>query len=544
MHQLSHPETNQAKPVPSTSRLAKLHTSNKPLSKPYFVPTVPVSPKLGRQEGIRRFKPPVPFLAKKSTKELTEPHEFHFHSDERAKQRDLFEQSIKRREQEQAHKERATLLEKVICVAAWFRRFEYSFRFYSNNIVLLWQLFKQEREERRKTHEQLEKKYRARPIKHYRPIVIHKATQPLTKPVSPMIGEKRKRHEMEMKYQEQQQEREQWEARLMEQQQQEAQISLQNQQRHQQQQRQQRNSSPSQGQAQSSGSSRARDESELYPQFEMAKILQEQQRALKDQLVQHELKQLDLANSTNASIHQPPIRLSFPLDPEITAHQSNPLSSRSGSQKNVENDTHISDSSVSLSQLPARISGSGIASSNRISNEHTRVQADTRRVSGDRTTLRSRLSDQARQSLINRAQSRRSLEGGNTTSSVSGPYFPFSRSLVPSAPLLTPPTLPEPSTRTEPTAPPQPKVDTTDREREDRRRSGSFIPVDQVGPSRDNNPRPHKLSPLKRPLARAQMASKAIKTSAVDSRDRDERLGRSQGVVIEHTLTLSDLNSE
>ncbi|KAG0344376.1 hypothetical protein BG005_001866 [Podila minutissima] len=66
----------------------------------------------------------------------------------------------------------------------------------------------------------------------------------------------------------------------------------------------------------------------------MAKILQEQQRALKDQLVQHELKQLDLANSTNASIHQPPIRLSFPLDPEITAHQSNPLSSRSGSQKN------------------------------------------------------------------------------------------------------------------------------------------------------------------------------------------------------------------
>ena len=55
---------------------------------------------------------------------------------------------------------------------------------------------------------------RARPIKHYQSIVIHKATRLLTKPVSPMIGEKRKRHEMEMKYQEQQQEREQWEARL------------------------------------------------------------------------------------------------------------------------------------------------------------------------------------------------------------------------------------------------------------------------------------------------------------------------------------------
>ncbi|KAF9307676.1 hypothetical protein BG003_000383, partial [Podila horticola] len=178
-----------------------------------------------------------------------------------------------------------------------------------------------------------------------------------------MIGEKRRRHEMEMKYQEQQQEREQWEARLLEQQQQEAQISLQNQQKHQQQQQQQQrtNSPPRQGQAQSSGSSsKARDESELYPQFEMAKILQEQQRALKDQLVQHELKQLDLANSTNASIHQPPIRLSFPLDPEITAHQANPLPSRSGGQRKVEDDTHVSNSSVSLSQLPARKSGSGV----------------------------------------------------------------------------------------------------------------------------------------------------------------------------------------
>ncbi|KAG0010956.1 hypothetical protein BGZ81_002473, partial [Podila clonocystis] len=259
----------------------------------------------------------------------------------------------------------------------------------------------------------------------------------------------------------------------------------------------------------------------------MAKILQEQQRALKDQLVQHELKQLDLANSTSASIHQPPIRLSFPLDPEITAHQANPLPLRSGNQRNVEDDTQVSDSSVSLSQLPARISGSGITSSTRISNEHTRVQADTRRASGDRTTLRSRLSDQAKQSLINRARSRRSLEGGNTPSvPVSGPYFPFSRSLVPSAPLFTP-TLPESSTRTEPTAPLQPKVDNVDKEREDRRRSGSFIPMDPVGSSRDS-PRPHKLSPHKRQLARAQIPSKAINTSTVDSRDRDERLGRSQ----------------
>lgn len=337
---------------------------------------------------------------------------------------------------------------------------------------------------------------------------------------------------MEMKYQEQQQEREQWEARLLEQQQQEAQISLQNQQKHQQQQQQQQrtNSPPRQGQAQSSGSSsKARDESELYPQFEMAKILQEQQRALKDQLVQHELKQLDLANSTNASIHQPPIRLSFPLDPEITAHQANPLPSRSGGQRKVEDDTHVSNSSVSLSQLPARKSGSGVTSSNRMSNEHTRVQADTRRVSGGRTTLRSRLSDQARQGLINRARSRRSLERGNSTSAdVSGPYFPLSRSLVPTAPLLTPSTLSGPPAQTELKAPLQARIDNTEKEREDRRRSGSFIPMDLGEPSRDTNSRLHKLSPLKGLLARTQIPSKAT-----ESRE-----------VIEHTLTLSDLNFE
>lgn len=371
---------------------------------------------------------------------------------------------------------------------------------------------------------------RARPIKHYQPIVIHKATRPLTKPVSPMIGEKRKRHEVEMKYQEQQQEREQWEARLLEQQQQEAQISLQTHQKHQQQQHQR--SPPSQGRAQSLGSSRTRDESELYPQYEMAKILHEQQKALKDQLVQHELKQLDLANSTYASIHQPPIRLSFPLDPEITARQANPLPSHSESHgRNIVDDTHESDSSVSLSQLPARVSGSGNMSNNRISDEHARVHTDTRRVSGDRTTLRPRLSD-ARQSLINRAS--RSFEGGKTTTPIggSGAYFPFSRSLVPSAPPVTSLTN---LTRTEP-IPLQPRVD-DDREREDRRRSGSFVPMDQdaSNPSRDNLQRPHKASPLK-------TQSRAIPSKATSSTDQDERLGHS-GVVIEHTLTLSDLNS-
>ena len=270
----------------------------------------------------------------------------------------------------------------------------------------------------------------------------------------------------------------------------------------------------------------------MYPQYEMAKILHEQQKALKDQLVQHELKQLDLANSTYASIHQPPIRLSFPLDPEITARQANPLPSDSESHgRNIVDDTHESDSSVSLSQSPARVSGSGNMSNNRISDEHARVHTDTRRVSGDRTTLRPSLSD-ARQSLINRAS--RSLERGKTTTPIggSGAYF-FSRSLVPSAPPVTSLTN---LTRTEP-MPMQPRVD-DDREREDRRRSGSFVPMDQgaSNPSRDNLQRPHKASPLK-------TQSRAIPSKATSSTDQDERRLGHSGVVIEHTLTLSDLNS-
>ena len=275
---------------------------------------------------------------------------------------------------------------------------------------------------------------RARPIKHYQPIVIHKATRPLTKPVGPMIGEKRKRHEMEMKYQEHNRSASNGRLATGAAAARGADIAT--------------NtpktsttttpgSPPSQGRAQSLGSSRTRDESELYPQYEMAKILHEQQKALKDQLVQHELKQLDLANSTYASIHQPPIRLSFPLDPEITARQANPLPSHSESHgRNIVDDTHESDFSVSLSQLPARVSGSSNMSNNRISDEHARVHTDTRRVSGDRTTLRPSLSD-ARQSLINRASRR--LERGKTTTPIggSGAYFSFSRSLVPSAPPVT-----------------------------------------------------------------------------------------------------------
>ncbi|KAF9404306.1 hypothetical protein BGZ94_004256, partial [Podila epigama] len=281
-----HSETHGGVKIPATSRLAGLaplglSKTTQP-SKTHFVPTVPISPKLGRQEGIRRFRPPVPFLAKKSTKELTAPQAFHFHSDERAKLRELFDQS--------------------------------------------------EREQRRQTHEQLERTYKARPIKHYQPIVIHKSERPLTKPISPMIGEKRKRYKMEKKYREQEKERERWEAQLKDQQQLEAEMSAK--------QRQERARKSVNGG--SGGSSHIghtghgelgaiRDGHDLYPSFEQAKILQEQQETLKNQLIQHELKQLDLANSTHASIHQPPIRLSFPLDPEIKAHQADPFPSPSAS---------------------------------------------------------------------------------------------------------------------------------------------------------------------------------------------------------------------
>lgn len=66
-----------------------------------FVPTIPISPKLGRRVPVPSLRP-THFVLRKSTKELTQPHEFQFHSDQRAKEREMYErqQAARKRQQE------------------------------------------------------------------------------------------------------------------------------------------------------------------------------------------------------------------------------------------------------------------------------------------------------------------------------------------------------------------------------------------------------------------------------------------------------------
>ncbi|KAG0310854.1 hypothetical protein BGZ97_012269 [Linnemannia gamsii] len=166
-----------------------------------------------------------------------------------------------------------------------------------------------EREERMRLRESLERTFRARPITHYQPTVIHKATRPLTKPVSPMIGEKRKRYEMEQQYLEQQRQDEEH------QEQQEHQQFGQSQNQH----TEHYNdiiASPTKGSV---------PDQEIYRAFEEAKLLQARKQALQQQLTEQERRQVVLANSARATIHQPPIRLSFPMDPETEALQADEI---------------------------------------------------------------------------------------------------------------------------------------------------------------------------------------------------------------------------
>ncbi|KAF9118405.1 hypothetical protein BGW39_001214 [Mortierella sp. 14UC] len=166
-----------------------------------------------------------------------------------------------------------------------------------------------EREQRMRMRESMERTFKARPITHYQPTVIHKATRALTKPVSPMIGEKRKRYEMEQQFLEQQRQEEEYEHN---QQQQEQQLGYS---------QGQRNETYHGTDAISSPTSGSVPDYEVYRSFEEAKILQAQQQALQQQLTAQERRQVVLANSSRATIHQPPIRLSFPMDPETEALQ-------------------------------------------------------------------------------------------------------------------------------------------------------------------------------------------------------------------------------
>ncbi|CAO3570288.1 unnamed protein product [Mortierella alpina] len=484
------------------------------LKKAHFVPTVPISPKFGRRVPVRSLRP-TQFLLKKSTKELTQPHEFRFLSGERAKAREsLDQQSVRRREQE---------LEYLRQKTARVNRM-------------------------REQRESLERTFRARPIKHYAPITIHKATRPLTKPVSPMIGEKRKRHEMEVQHQEQQHERERFDLQQEQWQQQfEEEHRLYEQ-----------------------------KEQQMYRQFEEAKILQEEQQRLQQQLSKQERRQVELANSAHATIHQPPIRLSFPMDPRTQDIQEG------GDSHNLRQEAERERSLDMSRQQPrqqAPMQAQSDAQVDTMRAENDRLSRELRRISLEASrrssggTHRSRLSDY-------------SSHGGGSE------YYPFTRSQAPtgSSPDATPAVRMAPSSSSTPsisssaaattsattsantpmTAPVTSNatsaaghvpassatiassahtsaVDRQEKE-ENRRRSGSFIPLDLNDPP----PRPSAKSTLARHSrlsstlfgAPVRTSSSTLATEALSSRTSavNSALGRSKGpTIINHTLSLHDL---
>ncbi|KAF9992869.1 hypothetical protein BGZ79_002540 [Entomortierella chlamydospora] len=475
----------------------------------HFIPTIPISPKLGRRVHVPSLQP-TRFLLKKSTKELTQPREFHFHSEIRAKEREAFEQSVRERELELADKERTAKLSR-------------------------------EREERMKLRESLERTFRARSIKHYQPITIHKATKPLTKPVSPMIGEKRKRYEMEIQ-QEQERKRlehsQQFNDRLENQGQHEGNpISL---------------AHRTSNIAPNSYLTNLGVDQEVYRQFEEGKILQEEHQEIQKQLTQQELRQLELANSARATIHQPPIRLSFPLDPALQDLQDSDVNTHRGANHNDDN-----QQPNVIPPLPPVRDSFGGSNSHHLSRELRRISLEASRNSSG-GGYRKRLSDIGTRLSIgsggsggNRGSTsgRTSLEGGAGST---GGYYPFTRSQEPTSS----------NTNTY-------ETQTLSRgvESEDRRRSGSFIPLDSTEPSKTISPsRTSRLSTgqfgttlyssgksLLNHSAHANTRTDADADAGVDTGagvgvgigigvGSSNSSSRSRGpVVIEHTLTLSDL---
>ncbi|KAF8933727.1 hypothetical protein BGZ47_010742 [Haplosporangium gracile] len=559
-------------PVPTGQPIM---TSSIRIERPHPAPTVPISPKLGRRVPVPSLKP-THFVLKKSTKELTQPHEFQFHSDQRAKEREEYERQQSVRKQEQ---ELLDLQQK------------------SNKIH-------QEREERMRMRESLERAFRARPIIHYQPTVIHKAMRALTKPVSPMIGEKRRRYEMEQQHSEQQRQGEVYREQHQHQQFEYSQDR--------------RNGHHDDSPFISSPTRGSVPDEEVYKTFEEAKILQAQQQALQQQLTEQERRQVVLANSSRATIHQPPIRLSFPMDPETEALQE-AENTRTGDRHHGENfkgheEFEHKESSLSAVPAPAAAAAAagrsqpqplppvrdsfGGSNNHRLSRELRRISMESRRTSGERS-IRSRLSDNFSRRSASSAGSRKS--GGEV-----GPtqaYYPFTmsqeRTSAPSTALtdvrtatstapasttvpvtttipgsvpipvvvssITPGVTPAPfsvpttiataatAAATPSSAPAtyRPAVVSEHEKDERRRRSGSFIPLE---PAVKPAPSPSKSSRLSRifgappvstetPVYADVKDSFAARTASAVSAAASS-LSRSKGpVIIEHThtLTLSDL---
>ncbi|KAF9537695.1 hypothetical protein EC957_007798 [Mortierella hygrophila] len=523
-----------------------------------FMPTVPVSPKFGRRVPVPSLRP-THFVLRKSTKELTQPHEFQFHSDQRAKEREEYER-------QQA-----------------------------------------EREERMRMRESLERTFRARPIAHYQPTVIHKAKRPLTKPVSPMIGEKRKRYEMEQQHLEQQREEEEY--REPQQHLQQLEYSQDRRDGH-------HDDSP----FISSPTRGSVPDAEVYRSFEEAKILQAQQQALQQQLTEQERRQVVLANSARATIHQPPIRLSFPMDPETEALQeAEDFQTGDHHHEEVSRDHEESSSSTVLAAapmasrshpqpLPPVRDSFGGSNNHRLSRELRRISLESRRTSGERG-IRSRLSDNFSRRSASSAGSRKSdgeavgtqqyyaftrsqertsapstttLGGVRTTTAatmattapatnITTSSAPFSE-MASTASVVTPAPLPTrtPTTTTTTTATTttattaatttssapvttyRPAVVSEQGKDERRRRSGSFIPLEPaVKPATASPSKSSRLSRLfgAPPVSAATTTYADVKDSfaaraASTASAAASSLSRSKGpVVIEHshTLTLSDL---
>ncbi|KAI1298686.1 hypothetical protein EDD11_006756 [Mortierella claussenii] len=445
----------------------------------HFVPTIPISPKLGRHVPVAALGP-TRFLLKKSTKELTQPHEFHFHSDDRAREREALEKSAVSRQQE---------LEKL-----------------KNNAAIR---LNKEREQRLRVRESMERTFRARPIRHYQPTTIHKSTIPLTKPVSPNIGEKRKRHEME---QQQQQEWKQFEQSLHSQDHPTQNPPLRQPVQHQnQQQYYMTDLDASVGQ-------------DMYQQFEEAKILQEEHHVLQQELSRQERRQLELANSPQATIHQPPIRLSFPLDPTLQADETQ--GGGGGPTSNDQNEGQQHQQMNVIPPLPPVIRDSfGGSNNHHLSRELRRISLEASR--GSSGNYRQRLSDIASRSSGSGGANRRSESGGRSssegrTSSGDGNYYPFTRSQAPTASTHAD----APSTLTTGKA--------TEQDAENRRRSGSFIPLNMSAAEAPVNKRTIRDSPPPSRVSRLFGAPAVSLASA--------QLNRSKGPeVIDHRLSLSDL---
>ncbi|KAG0061077.1 hypothetical protein BGZ89_011761 [Linnemannia elongata] len=284
-----------------------------------------------------------------------------------------------------------------------------------------------EREERMRMRESLERTFRARPIAHYQPTVIHKAKRPLTKPVSPLIGEKRKRYEMEQQHLEQQRQEEEY----REQQQHLQQFGYS---------KDRRNGNHDDSPFISSPTRGSVPDAEIYRSFEEAKILQARQQALQQQLTEQERRQVALANSARATIHQPPIRLSFPMDPETEALQemedTQAVDRRHGedfrereafgreesSSSTVPTAAPTSSQSQPQPLPPVRDSFGG-SNNHRLSRELRRISLESRRTSGERG-IRSRLSDNFSRRSASSAGSRKS--GGESVATQE--YYPFTRS--------------------------------------------------------------------------------------------------------------------